>query len=51
MARIGLRFLIEHHIVSRDKRPGYSGIIQSACNPTAVARDAGDFPSTLFISP
>lgn len=33
MARIGLRFLIEHHIQSREPRDGFAGIIQSQCSP------------------
>jgi len=42
MARIGLRFLIEHHIQSKNNAPGFSGILQSDCNPTLVAQDAAD---------
>lgn len=42
MARIGLRFLIEHHISSKKNAPGFSGIIQSECNPTLVAQDAAE---------
>jgi len=38
MARIGLRFLIEHHIQSKNNAPGFSGILQSDCNPTLVAQ-------------
>ena len=33
MARIGLRFLIEHHIQSREPHEGFAGIIQSRCSP------------------
>ena len=33
MARIGLRFLIEHHIQSRVPHEGFAGIIQSQCSP------------------
>ena len=33
MARIGLRFLIEHHIQSREHHDGFAGIIQSHCAP------------------
>ncbi|EWM23051.1 mitochondrial pyruvate dehydrogenase kinase [Nannochloropsis gaditana] len=39
-ARIGLRFLVEHHIVSNDAREGYSGIIASHCSPRQVATAA-----------
>lgn len=42
MARIGLRFLLEHHITSKNNAEGFSGIIQSNCNPMVVARDAAD---------
>ena len=40
MARIGVRFLIEQHIQSKNNRVGYSGIIQSNCDPVAVTRIA-----------
>ena len=40
MARIGLRFLIEHHIVSKDPHPGFSGIIESQCSPIRLAKEA-----------
>jgi len=42
ISRIGLRFLIEHHIESREARKGYSGIIASACSPLAVVRRAAE---------
>lgn len=40
MARIGLRFLIEHNIQSRNPREGFSGIIQSACSPIECVEQA-----------
>lgn len=40
MARIGLRFLIEHHIQSREVREGYAGIIQSRCSPIECVEHA-----------
>ncbi|CAK9101859.1 [Pyruvate dehydrogenase (acetyl-transferring)] kinase, partial [Durusdinium trenchii] len=40
LARIGLRFLIQHHIESRHERPGFAGIIQSACEPVEFVRAA-----------
>lgn len=40
MARIGLRFLIEHHIQSREPHEGFAGIIQSACSPTECVERA-----------
>jgi pyruvate dehydrogenase kinase 2/3/4 len=42
MARIGVRFLLEHHIRSKNNAEGFSGIIQSNCNPMIVAQDAAD---------
>lgn len=42
MARIGLRFLLEHHITAKKNHEGFSGIIQSNCNPMTVAQNAAD---------
>ena len=42
MARIGLRFLLEHHISSKKNNEGFSGIIQSNCNPMTVAQHAAE---------
>jgi pyruvate dehydrogenase kinase 2/3/4 len=42
MARIGLRFLIEHHIQSRTAREGFAGIIQSACCPIECVEQAAN---------
>ena len=42
MARIGIRFLIEHHIASKETREGVSGIIHSDCDPISIARSAAD---------
>lgn len=39
-ARIGLRFLLQHHIESLENREGHSGILQLECNPFEVARRA-----------
>ena len=36
MARIGIRFLIEHHIASENQREGVSGIIYGECDPSEV---------------
>jgi pyruvate dehydrogenase kinase 2/3/4 len=41
-ARIGVRFLIEHHIAALHNKDGYSGIIQSNCNPAEVAQLAAE---------
>lgn len=41
MARIGLRFLIEHHIQSREPHEGFAGIIQSRCSPIECLEKAG----------
>jgi len=40
MSRIGLRFLIQHHIESFKSRDGYSGIIQLECNLAEVTKRA-----------
>ncbi|CAE8696961.1 unnamed protein product [Polarella glacialis] len=40
MARIGLRFLLQHHIESFRSREGHSGILQLECDPAATARKA-----------
>ena len=39
MARIGLRFLLEHHVTCSPeyRQQGQGGIIQSDCSPLAVA--------------
>ena len=37
MARIGIRFLVEHHIASETKREGVSGIIHGECDPSRIA--------------
>lgn len=42
MARIGLRFLISHHVESMNKRPSYRGIIHSNCKPAEVAQIAAE---------
>lgn len=41
MARIGARFLLQHHIESFRNREGHSGILQLECDPAAIARKAG----------
>ena len=41
-ARIGIRFLIEHHMASREHRCGYSGIIAQQCRPFEVVERAVD---------
>ena len=40
MARIGLRFLIEHHIQSTAPQDGFAGIIQSRCSPIECVEKA-----------
>eukprot|EP00928_Gymnodinium_smaydae_P028609 TRINITY_DN21775_c0_g1_i1.p1 TRINITY_DN21775_c0_g1~~TRINITY_DN21775_c0_g1_i1.p1 ORF type:complete len:515 (+),score=119.03 TRINITY_DN21775_c0_g1_i1:22-1566(+) len=40
MARIGLRFLLQHHIESYRNRNGHSGILQLECSPAEIARKA-----------
>ncbi|CAK9090582.1 [Pyruvate dehydrogenase (acetyl-transferring)] kinase [Durusdinium trenchii] len=39
-ARIGMRFLLQHHIESFRNREGHSGILQLACDPEVIARKA-----------
>lgn len=40
IARIGMRFLIQHHINSQTNRPGHSGILQLECSPAHIAKKA-----------
>jgi len=47
MARIGLRFLLQHHIESFRNRDGHSGILQLNCDPVAVARKAAQDSAML----
>lgn len=39
--RIGLRFLIEHYLASRQPRDGFAGLIQHECSPTALMAQLG----------
>ncbi|CAJ1337066.1 unnamed protein product [Effrenium voratum] len=39
-ARIGMRFLLQHHIESFRNREGHSGILQLACDPAVIAQKA-----------
>jgi len=47
MARIGLRFLIQHHIESFKNRDGYSGILQLECDAAAVVKKAAQDSTML----
>lgn len=47
LARIGLRFLIEHHITSASPLPGFAGIIQSDCKPADHVRSAAQDACSL----
>jgi pyruvate dehydrogenase kinase 2/3/4 len=49
MARIGARLLIEQHIFSKGSRDGFSGVIQSNCNPYDVAKQASEAATELCI--
>eukprot|EP00927_Polykrikos_kofoidii_P050808 TRINITY_DN44685_c0_g1_i1.p1 TRINITY_DN44685_c0_g1~~TRINITY_DN44685_c0_g1_i1.p1 ORF type:complete len:507 (+),score=66.97 TRINITY_DN44685_c0_g1_i1:173-1693(+) len=40
IARIGLRFLLQHHIESYRNREGHSGVLQLECSPADIARKA-----------
>lgn len=42
MARIGLRFLLAHHIETKLFRPGFSGIIEASCKPAKVLSHAAE---------
>eukprot|EP00639_Heterosigma_akashiwo_P037410 CAMPEP_0194712672 /NCGR_PEP_ID=MMETSP0296-20130528/4691_1 /TAXON_ID=39354 /ORGANISM="Heterosigma akashiwo, Strain CCMP2393" /LENGTH=278 /DNA_ID=CAMNT_0039611141 /DNA_START=93 /DNA_END=925 /DNA_ORIENTATION=+ len=47
-ARVGLRFLIEQHVLSaRRQPPGWAGIIQNECDPVAVAAAAAERASEV----
>jgi pyruvate dehydrogenase kinase 2/3/4 len=47
-ARIGLRFLMEHHINSNHPQPdGWAGVIQANFNPVDVIREAAEDASRL----
>jgi len=47
MARIGLRFLVQHQIESANNRDGHSGILQLECDPKAVAQKAASDSASL----
>ncbi len=47
LARIGLRFLIEHHVRSGTDREGFAGIIEGKCDPLLYAELAADEASSL----
>lgn len=40
ISRIGMRFLLQHHIESFRNREGHSGILQLECDPTTIVRKA-----------
>lgn len=40
MARIGLRFLVDHYLRARQSRQGWAGVIESKCNPHTLATSA-----------
>jgi len=42
MARISMRFLIEHYIASHACHEGFSGVIASACNPFEIVQQASE---------
>jgi pyruvate dehydrogenase kinase 2/3/4 len=42
IARIGLRFLIEHHIASLEPAEGFSGMIATACSPLQVIQHSAN---------
>jgi len=42
LSRIGLRFLLQHHIESFDNREGHSGILQLDCSASEIAKKAAE---------
>lgn len=36
--RVGVRFLTEHYVASKDPTPGFDGIIQHKCSPVRICR-------------
>lgn len=38
--RVGLRFLVDHYLASKQPREGFSGIIEKCCSPAAVCEAA-----------
>ena len=50
MARIGIRFLVEHHIASEKQKEGVSGIIHGECNPSQIAFDGINAHFYLILS-
>uniref|UniRef100_A0A7S3YZW8 Protein-serine/threonine kinase n=2 Tax=Lotharella globosa TaxID=91324 RepID=A0A7S3YZW8_9EUKA len=46
-ARIGLRFIIEQFIASREYKTGFAGVIESFCNPVLIAQRAAEDASQL----
>lgn len=47
MARIGLRFLLQHHIESQWNRAGHSGNLEIQCSPYQVAQRAAENASRV----
>jgi len=47
MARIGLLFLVEHHLASTEKREGWAGILHSHCNPMSIAEVAAEEAASI----
>lgn len=40
MSRIGIRVLLNHHLALGDSKPGMAGVINTACRPADLIRDA-----------
>lgn len=47
MARIGVRFLMQHHVESLHNRDGHSGILELDCQPAIVAQKAAQDSSAV----
>lgn len=40
--RVGLRFLVEHYLASKEPRKGFAGVIQMECSPVALMEELGE---------
>lgn len=47
MARIGMRFLIQHHVESFENRDGFSGILELECDLASICRKAAKDSANL----
>lgn len=40
--RVGLRFLVEHYLASKQPRAGFAGVIQMECSPVVLMEELGE---------